>query len=99
MTFFTNLNRRTPIAVIAAGKLGSSLALAMDDKGYNVVAASSRRASHRYWLSSQLEGLVAVGNAQAAVNLADIIFITGPDNTIAEICSSIVWRCDACKES
>ena len=92
MTFFTNLNPRTPIAVIAAGRLGSSLALAMDDKGYNVVAASSRRASHRYWLSSHLEGLVTVGNAQAAVNLADVIFITAPDNAIVEICSSIDWR-------
>ena len=92
MSPIPELNKETPIAVIAAGRLGSSLAIALDNAGYNVAAISSRQASHREWIGSRVENAVVVENPQTAVNVANSIFITAPDSTIEEICSDIEWR-------
>ena len=45
------LDKTTPIAIVAAGRLGSSLARALLDAGYNVVTVSSRSQDNREWLS------------------------------------------------
>ncbi|MDG0867366.1 Rossmann-like and DUF2520 domain-containing protein [Candidatus Lucifugimonas marina] len=92
MSPLPELNKETPIAVIAAGRLGSSLAIALDKAGYNVAAISSRQASHREWLNSRIENAVVVQNPQTAVNVANIVFIAAPDASIEEICSDIDWR-------
>jgi predicted short-subunit dehydrogenase-like oxidoreductase (DUF2520 family) len=86
------LNKQTPIAVIAAGRLGSSLAIAMTNAGYNVAAVSSRQADHRDWLKSKIENLVVVEKAQTAANMANVVFITAPDATIEQISSTVQWR-------
>lgn len=96
------LNIQTPVAVIAAWRLGSSISSAMLRAGYNVAAISSRRADHRDWLSAnlagditgQLAGPVITEKAQTAADLATIVFITGPDFAIEEICAQIIWRDD-----
>ena len=79
------LDKTTPIAIVAAGRLGSSLARALLDAGYNVVAVSSRSQDHREWLSSRMEEVVVTEIAQSAANLASVVFVTGPDAMIAEI--------------
>ena len=86
------LDKTTPIAIVAAGRLGSSLARALLDAGYNVVAVSSRSQDHREWLSSRMEEVVVTENTQSAANLASVVFVTGPDAMIAEICDSLEWR-------
>ena len=40
------LNKESPIAVLAAGRLGSSLAIALDKAGYIVAAITSRQSTH-----------------------------------------------------
>ena len=92
MSSLPELNKQTPIAIVAAGRLGSSIAIAMSDTGYNVAAVSSRRADHREWLKSRIENGVVVENAQTAANLASIVFITAPDAAIEQICSTVQWR-------
>ena len=92
MSPLPELDNQTPIAIVAAGRLGSSLAIAMSDAGYNVAAVSSRRADHREWLKSRIENGVVVENAQTAANLASIVFITAPDAAIDQICSTVQWR-------
>jgi predicted short-subunit dehydrogenase-like oxidoreductase (DUF2520 family) len=92
MSPLPELDNQTPIAIVAAGRLGSSLAIAMSDAGYNVAAVSSRRADHREWLKSRIENGVVVENAQTAANLASIVFITAPDAVIEQICSTVQWR-------
>jgi len=92
MSPIPELNKDTPIAVIAAGRLGSSLAVALVNAGYNVAAISSRQASHREWLSSRVESVVVVENPQTAANVANVVFITAPDAAIEEICADIDWR-------
>ena len=92
MSPLPELNKQTPIAIVAAGRLGSSLAIAMSDAGYNVAAISSRRGDHREWLKSRIENGVVIENAQTAVNMASIVFITAPDAAIEQICSTVQWR-------
>ena len=92
MSPLPKLDRTTPIAVVAAGRLGSSLAQALVGAGYTVVAVSSRRPDHRAWLASRLEGAIVAESAQTAANLASVVFITAPDALIAEICDSLDWR-------
>ena len=92
MSPLPELNKQSPIAVVAAGRLGSSLAIAMAEAGYNVAAVSSRRSDHRDWLNSRIGDAIAVESAQTATNMANIVFITAPDAAIEEICSIIEWR-------
>ena len=92
MSPLPELNKQSPIAVIAAGRLGSSMAIALDNAGYNVAAISSRQASHREWLSSRIKNAVVVENPQTAANVANVVFITAPDGNIEDICSDIEWR-------
>ena len=86
------LNKESPIAVLAAGRLGSSLAIALDKTGYIVAAITSRQSTHREWLSSRITNAIVVENVQTVANIANIVFITGPDAYIEPICSGVKWR-------
>ena len=79
------------IAVIAAGRLGSSLATAMTEKGLNVVSASTRRESHRKWLAEKLTKVYVSADFAEAASLADVVFITSSDSAIEEICRKCDW--------
>ena len=92
MSPLPDLNKQTPIAVVAAGRLGSSMAIALTEAGYKVAAISSRQMSHREWLASRLKETLVVENAQTAANVASVVFITSPDAMIEDICSEIDWR-------
>jgi len=92
MSPLPELNKQSPIAVVAAGRLGSSLAIAMANAGYNVAAVSSRQPDHRDWLGERIENALAVEKAQTAANLANIVFITAPDAMVEGVCSIIEWR-------
>jgi predicted short-subunit dehydrogenase-like oxidoreductase (DUF2520 family) len=92
MSPLPELNKQTPIAIVAAGRLGSSLAIALVNAGYNVAAISSRQSSHRDWLTSRVESAVVVEDTQTAANVASVVFITAPDGAIEDICSDINWR-------
>ena len=92
MTLLPVLNKKSPVAVLGAGRLGSSLAIALDKAGYTVAAITSRQPAHREWLSSHLTTGIVVESVQTAANVANIVFITGPDADIEEICSGVKWR-------
>jgi predicted short-subunit dehydrogenase-like oxidoreductase (DUF2520 family) len=92
MSPLPELNKESSIAVLAAGRLGSSLAIALSNAGYNVAAVTSRHSNHRKWLSDKISNAIVVENVQTAANVASIVFITGPDAHIEEICSEVEWR-------
>lgn len=94
MSPLPELNKESPIAVLAAGRLGSSLAIALVKAGYNVAAITSRQVSHREWLSSRVTDAIVVESPQTAANVANVVFITAPDAAIEQICSEIEWRSD-----
>ena len=82
----------TAIGFIGAGRLGSSLAIAMDRAGYRVAALSSRREAHRDWLNSRLpEASVYASPVEVAAN-SQIVFVTTSDSVIREVASGVQWR-------
>lgn len=89
------------IAVVAAGRLGSSLALALVKAGRNVVAVSSRRVEHRRWLASALRSAIATRDggtrsstvrvckdAREAASLAKVVLVTSNDGAIGDVVDS-----------
>lgn len=92
MTPLPVLNKESLVAILGAGRLGSSLAIALDKAGYTVAAITSRQPTHREWLNSHITTGIVVENVQTAVNVANIVFITGPDAYIEKICSGVKWR-------
>lgn len=80
------------IAVIAAGRLGSSLATALIEKGLNVVSVSTRRESHRKWIAERLPKVHVSADFAEASSLADIVFITSTDSAIEEMCRKCNWK-------
>ncbi len=81
------------IAFIGAGRLAQTLAAAFYKAGWNVAAVSSRSVE-----SSQRLAEVAGENCrvfrepQGAVDEADLIFLTVPDDSIEQVASSLSWR-------
>lgn len=96
------LSADSEIAVVAAGRLGASLAVALSRVGRNVVAVSSRRAGHRGWLADALDAAMACHggdnarsrsvqvcqDAREAVSYAKVVFVTSSDGAIAEVAGS-----------
>lgn len=88
------LPRDVPIGFIGAGRLGSSLAIAMASAGYSVSALSSRRESHRNWLHSRLPNASVHDNPANVAAESRIVLITTTDTAIKQIADSISWRSD-----
>ena len=86
--------KQARVGVIGAGRLGSSLAIALSRLGYNVTAASTRRASHRSWLATQLPQAALSGDPQEVAADADVVFVTTSDGVIEQVCQAVNWRSD-----
>jgi len=80
------------LGFIGAGTVGTALAVRLSDKGYQVVAVSSRSQASADKLAQSISGCRAVNNNQAAADAADLIFITTPDDAIAPVVSEIEWH-------
>jgi predicted short-subunit dehydrogenase-like oxidoreductase (DUF2520 family) len=83
--------RTSTIAIVGAGRLGSSLALALKRSDYRLAAVSSRDATHRSWLSTRLPGVAVVETPREAASRAEIVFITVGDASVAAVASAIPW--------
>lgn len=90
----SNLSRNAKIGFIGAGRLGSSLSIAMARSGYRIVAMATRRESHQEWLRPQIPGVRVSSEAQDVVDLADVVFITVSDGAIRSVADQIKWRAD-----
>ena len=99
----SSLNLNSRIAIVAAGRLGASLAIALARAGRNVVAVSSRRPEQRQWLKAELAAMSLVGNDPAnrilvcskprdAASDADVVFVTSTDAAIAQVARSCELR-------
>ena len=80
------------IGVIGPGKVGTVLALALHEAGYAVVAVAGRRLASAEALSRRIPGCVAFDRPQTVVDGADLVFLTTPDDAIAEVAAAVSWR-------
>jgi predicted short-subunit dehydrogenase-like oxidoreductase (DUF2520 family) len=76
---------------VGAGRVGTGLAMAFGRAGIEVVAVASRRPEAARALARELPGARAVP-AQEVVALADIVFLTVPDDAIEGVAAALAWR-------
>jgi predicted short-subunit dehydrogenase-like oxidoreductase (DUF2520 family) len=79
------------LGFIGAGTIGTTLATKLNEKGYKVVAVSSRTRASAEKLAQAISDCNAVDNNQAVADTADIVFITTPDGVIPTIASETQW--------
>ncbi len=80
------------LGFIGAGTVGTALAVRLSSKGYRVVAVSSRSQASAKNLAQAVSDCQAFNNNQAVADTAEFIFITTPDDTIADAASAIQWH-------
>jgi len=80
------------IGFIGAGMTGTALAVRLWQRGYSVVAVSSRSTESARRLSSFVSDCTVCDGPQQVADLAQVVFITTPDDIISDIAASIRWR-------
>jgi len=80
------------IGFIGAGTVATALATSLSNKGYPVIAVSSRSADSAKKLAGLIRGCNACSGSQEVSDTAGLIFITTPDDAIASVASQVEWR-------
>ena len=88
----TEFSRQSKVAFLGAGKVGGSLALALANAGYPVVAVASRTPASANGFAARIEGCTAYLSYQGAADVADVAFVTTSDDAIGPVAASVVWR-------
>lgn len=76
---------------IGAGTTGTALAVRLSRKGWPVVAVSSRTLSSAQRLAGLVPGCRVCHTSQELAQAAEMVFITTPDDVIAQVCGQIRW--------
>jgi len=77
---------------IGAGTTGTALAVRFSQKGCPVVAVSSRTLSSAQKLAGLVQDCRVCYTAQEVAEAAELVFITTPDDVIAQVCGEVHWR-------
>ncbi|MBA7635716.1 hypothetical protein ES703_43320 [subsurface metagenome] len=80
------------VGFIGAGTVGTALAIGLNERGYQVVAVSSRSHASADKLAKGISGCHAVNDNQAVADVAELTFITTPDDAIAPVASEVHWH-------
>jgi len=80
------------IGFVGAGTTGRSLAVRLAQKECPVVAVSSRSLSSARKLADGLSGCRVCQGAQEVADVADLVFITTPDDVIARVAGEVGWH-------
>jgi predicted short-subunit dehydrogenase-like oxidoreductase (DUF2520 family) len=80
------------IGFIGAGITGTALAVRMAQHGYEVIAVSSRSLSSAEKLSARTRGCQVYNVAQEVADMAQLVFITTPDDIIPEVTAEVKWH-------
>jgi predicted short-subunit dehydrogenase-like oxidoreductase (DUF2520 family) len=83
---------RPTIGIIGAGVTGTALADRLFHQGYRVTAVNSRTMASAQRLASSITGCAICSNPQQVADLAQAVFITTPDDTIASIAAGLDWH-------
>ncbi|NMB41137.1 MAG: DUF2520 domain-containing protein [Firmicutes bacterium] len=76
------------IAIIGAGNVGKVLGYSLKNKGYQIIASFSRTEKARQ-VAAKLFDCPVFSKPEEAVENADIVFLTTPDQAIKEVCDCI----------
>ena len=87
-----DIDKSTPIGFIGAGAVGGSLAVALHNAGYSVVASASRTHASARAFADRIPGCVPYRSLQKLVDSAGFVFITTPDDAIKTVCESLRIR-------
>lgn len=80
------------IAFVGAGRLAQTLAAAFANAGFSVVAVANRSPERARLLAAAAPGCQVMASAQEAAAIAQLTFITVPDDTIGTVARQIQWR-------
>jgi predicted short-subunit dehydrogenase-like oxidoreductase (DUF2520 family) len=80
------------LGFIGAGTVGTALATRLSERGYTVVAVSSRSQASADKLAQAINGCHAVASSQAVADSAELVFITTPDDAISTVVSAVQWH-------
>ena len=80
------------VGFVGAGAVGTALALALSQAGYVVRAAASRSHASALRLAERAPGVEACRDAQEVVDRCAMVFLTVPDDAIAEVAGALTWR-------
>ncbi len=80
------------LGFIGAGTVGTALSVRLSSKGYPVVAVSSRSQTSARNLAQTISGCRAFNSTQDVADVAELIFITTPDDAIATVASQLQWH-------
>ena len=88
----TAFDKSTSIGFIGAGAVGGSLAVALHNAGYPVVAVASRTHASAQTFAARVPGCTPYRSIQKLVDSAGFIFITTSDDAIGAVCDSLHWK-------
>ena len=80
------------VGFIGAGTVGNALAVRLSRKGYTVIAVASRTRSSADKLAERVPGCQAYDANQSVADIADLVFITTPDDVIAQVAAELKWH-------
>ena len=80
------------IGFIGAGTTGTALAVRLAQHGYPITAVASRSLTSAEMLAGRISGCKAYSGAQEVADIAQLIFITTPDDTISGVAANIQWH-------
>ena len=80
------------VGFIGAGTTGTALAVRLSQKGCPVVAVYSRSIASAQTLARLVADCQVCQTAQDLVDIAELVFITTPDDVIASVCSEVQWH-------
>ncbi|HET9043764.1 MAG TPA: DUF2520 domain-containing protein [Burkholderiales bacterium] len=86
------LPERPRLAFVGAGRVAGALARGFARSGYPVVAVASRNAASAGALAAAVPGCHAVRAPQEAVDRADLVLLTVPDDAIGPVVTAAAWR-------
>lgn len=87
----SRLGMMLKLGFIGAGTVGTALATRLSQQGYPVVAVSSRSKTSAQRLAEAVGGCLIL-DAQGVADRAELVFITTPDDAIAQVASSVRWH-------
>ena len=80
------------LGFIGVGTVGTALAVKLSSKGYQVVAVSSRSRISAENLARTISHCRVFNDSQEVADSAELVFITTPDDAIAQVASQLKWH-------